>query len=75
MRSCEWGSHDEISAFIRRGTRDFAHAFSLYHVWMQQKGGRQTEILKLKDKISELKTSVEDFKGNFKQIEERISNV
>lgn len=53
MRSCEWGSYDGISAFIRRDTREVAHAFSLYHVRTQQEGDRQTEILKLKNKISE----------------------
>lgn len=35
----------------------------------------QTEILSLKNKISVLNTSLEDFKGNFKQAEERLSKV
>lgn len=35
----------------------------------------QTEILNLKNKISILNASLEDFKGNFKQAEERLSKV
>lgn len=33
------------------------------------------QTLKLKNKINELKTSLEDFKGRFKQAEEGISRV
>lgn len=48
---------------------------SLYHVWTQQEGDHQTEILNLKNKISELKISVEDFKGNFKQTEKKSAKL